>query len=220
MAALQWICTDPVEVPDITSYILSLLDQDIRDDRSSDVLAPLPDQASLPLSTFEKLPSEILSQINSFLQAPSALRLRRCSKTLTSRIVIDQTFWRDKVISGNLIDYLWDLDSKQCRQYDLYYSHGNRPLCNWKKLAQRLMRIETVESVLFLAGLAVNNIYILRHNDLDKFMSNAPLGLKNRCRIIKIIRDIEKLDRIEAEDPTLVEDGELIKPHKISLSSG
>ena len=49
----------------------------------------------------------------------------------------------------------------------------------------------------------------------EVMMSRAPMGLKNRCRIVQMIYDIEKLDEIEAKDPT-VEDGELVEPHKLA----
>ena len=48
-------------------------------------------------------------------------------------------------------------------------------------------------------------------------MSHAPMGFKNRCRIVKMVYDIEQLDEIEAKDPTVVKDGELVHPHKLKL---
>jgi hypothetical protein len=224
---MQWICADPVGVPHITSWILSFLDQDIRYNQSVRLSAnrvPLPDRAGPQLSTFEKLPSEILSHINLSLQAPSTLRLRRCSKTLASRIVLDQTFWRENLTSGNLIDYLWDLDTERCRQYNLARSAENGPFCNWRKLAQRLMSMGIVEFSIDLHNFVFHNRSdrpsTSQFAEADSLMSKAPLGLKSRCRIVKIIRDIERLDKIETEDPAVVEDGELVNPHKLSPTSG
>lgn len=37
-------------------------------------------------------------------------------------------------------------------------------------------------------------------------LNDAPIGLQNRCRIVQIVKDIEKLDKIEAEEPVV--DGE------------
>ena len=54
--------------------------------------------------------------------------------------------------------------------------------------------------------------------DEDCLLIAAPMGLKNRCRIRKIIRGIERLDWNEAEDPTIVEDSELMGPHRLTLS--
>ena len=43
--------------------------------------------------------------------------------------------------------------------------------------------------------------------------ADAPLGLQNRCRIVRMIRDVEIMDRIEAEEPLVVvdEDGNVEK---------
>ena len=49
-------------------------------------------------------------------------------------------------------------------------------------------------------------------------MANMPMGLVNRYRIAMIVRDIETLDKIEAKDPTVVEDRELARPHRMSLA--
>lgn len=221
---MQWICADPVETPDITSWILSSLEQDIRDndvDWLSVNPIPLPDRAGPQLSTFEKLPSEILSYINMFLQAPSTLRLRRCSRTLASRIVLDQTFWREQLTLGNLIDYLWDLDPVRCRQYDLARSTENRPFYDWRKLAQRLMSMKVVERTMNLHffKFPYPALNALSTSEVDDCLRNTPIGFRNRCRIVKIIRDIERLDKIEAEDPTVVKNGELVSPHKLRLVS-
>ncbi len=35
---------------------------------------------------------------------------------------------------------------------------------------------------------------------------DAPIGLQNRCRIVRIVKDIEKMDKIEAKEPVV--DGE------------
>lgn len=35
---------------------------------------------------------------------------------------------------------------------------------------------------------------------------DALIGLQNRCRIVRIVKDIEKMDKIEAEEPVV--DGE------------
>lgn len=224
---MQWFCADPVGIPNITSWVLSLLDQDIRNDQSirlSEDPAPLPDRAGSQLTTFEKLPSEILSHINSTLQAPSTLRLRRCSRTLASRIVLDQTFWREKLTSGNLIDYLWDLDSESCRQYDLTRSAENGPFYDWKKLAQRLMPMNVVDTFMNLTMFeypypSLNMFITPQSKERDHTLHDAPLSFSNRCRIVKIIRNIERLDMIEAEDRTVVRDGELVRPHKLSLAT-
>ena len=37
---------------------------------------------------------------------------------------------------------------------------------------------------------------------------DAPMGLQNRCRLVRIVRDVEKMDRIEASEAVVEEDGE------------
>ena len=44
----------------------------------------------------------------------SILRLYPCSKILARRILLDQRFWRDQLISGGLSSFLWCVDAKQC----------------------------------------------------------------------------------------------------------
>ena len=42
--------------------------------------------------------------------------------------------------------------------------------------------------------------------------ADAPLGLQNRCRILGMIKDVQVMDRIEAEEPDVVdEDGDVEK---------
>ena len=47
--------------------------------------------------------------------------------------------------------------------------------------------------------------------------SDAPMGLQNRCRLVRIIRDIERIDLIEASEPVIEEDGESVKKRRYSL---
>lgn len=175
----------------------------------------MPDHAIAKFSTFEDLPTEILSHVTSFLPASPLLRLRRCSKTLASRIIINQTFWRDKLISGHLIPYLWDLKPQQCRQYDL----ANTQL-DWKKLAQRLTFVKPVENSQHLDWESTDSKdwYEWGFGRAEVVMAYMPMGLINRYRIAMIVRDLETLDKIEAQDPTVVEEGELARPHRMSLA--
>lgn len=47
---------------------------------------------------------------------------------------------------------------------------------------------------------------------------DAPIGLQNRCRIVRIVRDIERLDEIEAEEPVVLEeDGSAVKQRHMRL---
>lgn len=176
----------------------------------------------------ETLPNEILSIIISHLQTASVLRLRRCSQTLAHHIVVNQTFWRDQLVYGHLVDFLWDLDAKQCRLKDASLQGSQISQWDWKGLAQMLLSAEIVEDAV---GSSLQEDGI--HEEEEDFLltpfdkaslemgelkwADAPIGLKNRCRLIKIVRDIEKLDRMEAQHSTVIEKG-LIR-HNLSLFS-
>jgi len=175
------------------------------------------------ISSIERLPTEIVSQIVSNLQTTPALRLHQCSKTLAGHIPLNQAFWREQLITGDLVEYLWDLDMKECRLKDLSYPDKTGALWDWKSLAKTLVSAHILAGT--LAGLFEGGLDELssRHTSLsltasDVTMPDAPIGLKNRCRIVRIIRDIERLDAIEAKDPTVVEYGQLAVPHRLSLN--
>lgn len=168
---------------------------------SEPVLRLSPDQA---LQAIESLPTEIISSITSFLPIPAVLSLRRSSRTLASKVLIGQPFWRDRLISGDLIDYLWDLDVQNCYQRD---EEGS---WDWRTLAQKLAQPKILKSAL---GKSLANGEIdettTRYEQMslqETALNDAPIGLQNRCRIVQIVKDIEKLDKIEAEEPVV--DGE------------
>ena len=77
---IQWICTDLLSIPGLTSYVLSHL-QPLIDGEARETTKPrevdLPRMH--PTTTFEALPTEIINGIVSFLPAIPTLRLRRCS---------------------------------------------------------------------------------------------------------------------------------------------
>ena len=141
-------------------------------------------------STLELLPNEIVKQIVSFLPVTATLTVRCCSKSLASKVSIDQMFWRDGLIAGDLVSWLWDLEVKECHAKD------RSGKWDWKQLAQTLRQAKVFESALkeSVAGHEVNgperNI-INNVHDTDVSMRDAPLGLKNRCRLARLVKDIE-----------------------------
>ena len=46
---------------------------------------------------------------------------------------------------------------------------------------------------------------------------DAPMGLQNRCRLVRIVRDIEKMDRIEESEAVVEEDGETVVRRRYDL---
>ena len=194
---IQWLCADPLSIPGLTSYVLShlqpFISRDPCDTTKPRMVGLSPSQTA---TTLEALPTEIINDIVSFLPTIPALRLRRCSRSLYAKMCLDQKFWLDHLVSGDLVDYLWDLDMEE-----IYHKHrmGN---WNWKQLAQLLFDAELIESAL------AKSI----HGELDEFTTSfekaslhkirfrdAPIGLQNRCRIIKIVKDIEKIEKTEAK---------------------
>ena len=46
---------------------------------------------------------------------------------------------------------------------------------------------------------------------------DAPMGLQNRCRVVRIVRDVEKMDRIEGRETVVEEDGERVVRRRYDL---
>ena len=140
--------------------------------------------------TLESLPNEIVKQIVSFLPVTATLTVRCCSKILASKVSLDQTFWRNGLIAGDLVSWLWDLDVNECHVKDRSGSW------DWKQLAQVLHQAKVFESALkeSVAGAGadgpqrtcIGNVHVT-----DVSMRDAPLGLKNRCRLVRLVKDIE-----------------------------
>ena len=141
-------------------------------------------------SNLESLPNEIIKQIVSFLPVTATLNLRCCSKSIASKVSLDQMFWRDELIVGDLVPWLWDLDVKECHAKDRSGSW------DWKQLAQTLRQAKIFESALkeSVAGGEANRherTIIDNVHDTDVCMRDAPLGLQNRCRLARLVKDIE-----------------------------
>ena len=141
-------------------------------------------------STLESLPNEIIKHIVAFLPVTATLTLRCCSKSLASKLSLDQMFWRDGLIAGDLVPWLWDLDVKECHAKDRSGNWG------WKQLAQTLRQAKIFESALkeSVASDDANGperMIIDDVDDTDVSMKDAPLGLQNRCRLARLVKDIE-----------------------------
>ena len=96
---LQWLCASPIEIPNLTSYILKFLTRDFQSGHTHPIdkaPAPPPEEPISHLSSVESLPSELLSHIATFLPAPAIFRIRRCSKPLLFRIPSPKPFGATK----------------------------------------------------------------------------------------------------------------------------
>lgn len=174
------------------------------------------DRSSSSLAALETLSTEIIDLIALHAGASASLRLRRCSKTVYSKISLTQSFWRDHLVSGSLIDYLWELDRAACIQKD---AQGH---WDWKALVQKLRKPYILENAL-ASSLESQEIDDNEKTTFEQRVrqggefSDAPMGLQNRCRLVRIIRDIERMDLIEASEPVIEEDGESVRKRRYGL---
>ena len=195
---IQWICADTLSIPGLTSYVLShlqpLISGESCDANKPRVVSLLPTHTA---TTFEALPSEVINHIVSFLPAIPALRLRRCSSTLHAKISLDQKFWLDHLVSGDLVDYLWDLDAEE-----IYQKH-KQGCWDWKQLAQVFSHAEIIESALAKSLRGEVDMWTTAFEKANMHKTefrDAPIGLQNRCRMVRIVMDIERIDEAEAND--------------------
>ena len=158
-----------------------------------------------PLSPLESLPFDIVTIISSFLSAPTILHLHLTSQTLSSKIPFTQSFYRHHLISGSLIPYIWDLDPSTCCGKDTLGTW------DWKRLAVDLgSPTKILEAALgkSLKG-RENDEFTTAFEDRsrgEREFRDAPIGLQNRCRLVKIVRDVERMDEIEEGESVV--DGE------------
>ena len=119
----------------------------------------------------ERLPMEIIQRICAYLPLPSTLALRLANRNLRQRIAIDQAFYRRQLLSGHLFA-LTDLDLGLIQQRWEELKDKD-----WRQLVRDLTRYEN-----YYAG--------ERGSGAPGKLHDAPIGLKNRMRIIKIVRGI------------------------------
>lgn len=166
---------DPVNVPNMTEYILSKLrpvspeeDQQLETSSNASNITSL---CSSKVSGMERLPVKCCKKICAYLPPPSLSSLRLSCRTLTSRIPLDQEFYRKQLLSGHLFA-LQDLDLGLVRE-----RWNEIKDKDWRRLVRTLARYEN-----FYAGEEGSGIV--------GELYDAPIGLKSRMRIIKIIQGI------------------------------
>jgi hypothetical protein len=165
-----------VDITDLTPYIHGLLTKSNasapgHSTEHQNMLAAGADSGQVGAG-LEHLPVELIQHISSFLSVHSVFALRLTSKGLAACLHLDSKFWFQHLASGSLVPYLWDLDAEVC--------HGKylEAAWDWKLLAKLLSRTDDVMKA------------------SDK-MADAPIGLRNRCRIWKIVDgalDIQAFD--------------------------
>lgn len=121
--------------------------------------------------SLESLPIEILLKICACLPLTSTFSLRLSCRNVASRIMMDQAFYRKQLLSGHLFALTdLDLDLVKARWDEIKDK-------DWRRLVRDLTRYEN-----FYAG--------ERGSGAPGKLHDAPIGLKNRMRIIKIIQGI------------------------------
>jgi hypothetical protein len=187
---LQWLCTDPLQIPPLTTFALSLLSP-ISPQRSQSYLikdwgipgggySSTKEEPATPQKSktyLQKLPVEIVRQIASSLSISSIFALRLSCRKLASMILPDAQFWYERLTQYSLIPYVWDLDIAACAAKNTQpQSVGVNDLkerktakWDWKQLAQQLSSIDEYIKMEEIKSVAI------------------PMGFRNRCRIWKII---------------------------------
>ncbi|KAI9833530.1 MAG: hypothetical protein M1826_007144 [Phylliscum demangeonii] len=164
----RWLCADPVYVPDLTNFILSHL-QPVRAKDDDDVTAAMNNLTPRSLSPPECLPTDLLDHTASYLSFADTLALARISKRLHQRL-LTQKWWREALIAGDAVGYLWDLDPVHCRTKDTDTDAAAKPW-DWRALARQLAARDCFD-------------------DAHAGFKHTPRGLRNRQRIWKILLDV------------------------------
>lgn len=164
-----------MKVTNITSCVLDLL---------QGTVAPQEDQPSFSqgpqsLGAIERLPTELLDHISTYLSANAALSLHLTSKTLATKVPLDNNFWRESIMSGSALPVLWDLDVRELgrRRQDLLENpRGADVTWDWRAVGQLL----------------ATKRFPLKSS--DPRIVDLPNGLWNRRRIWTIIEQAYRHD--------------------------
>ena len=121
--------------------------------------------------SLENLPAEVVHHICTYLPFRSALSLRLTCRNLVPHITMNQAVYRKQLLAGHLFAFT-DLDLGLVEQrWDEIKDK------DWRRLVRMLTRYE--------------NFYAGEHGSgASGKLHDAPIGLKNRMRIIKIVQGI------------------------------
>lgn len=193
---------DPIKVPDLTAFILSLLRP------TSEVRQTTPTATKVELSSstqtasesesLDTLAPELLQLIASHLPITTILPLRRTCHYINTAIPTDQSFWRSQLLNLAFLPWLWDLDVAAL-------SHHAAPpgqAWDWERICCQLKkpvfdRVEAAKA--FRKGPKrmygermeePKGLTLAERRELSEGMRDAPAGLWNRRRIWKICQDV------------------------------
>ncbi|KAK6332976.1 hypothetical protein TWF718_010803 [Orbilia javanica] len=149
----EWFAADPINITDPTPTIISWL-QPLPQPAQS---APTQHNALAPqtgnLSPIEALPATVHDGIRDSLDIQSAESLRRCSSTMHNALKLTPRFWRTKLLRGEAVPWLWDLDIRQVEVFDVAH--------DWSGLIRELKRPDLYNDNRLPIGLR-NRIRIFR----------------------------------------------------------
>ena len=196
----DFLCADPIEIPNLTDYLLSNL-KTMPVQPQLESIGGSQQNSQSSKAALDSLPIEILDQITSNLACSTILRLHRTNRALSARISLGPSFWRAQLVSRNLIPFLWDLDAAKCREKE-----RNAPTdtaWDWRLLTRTLKTEPFVEVALrrSLSGPLADHFGRSHVGFWRAFCKDAesrltgspPLGLVNRVRIVKIIEEAMSL---------------------------
>ena len=174
---LQWLCADPLNVPNMSAYIVSQMPKTRNSTDISSTLITDRFEAtqSLPSTNnrtcLSDIPTEILSAICTDLPFLSVIALRRTSRIIRARVnsILTQHFWRSRVQAGEVLPWLFpgEFDDEG----------ASAPLdCDWeeglKALNAMARSVSTRKS---------------RYEEVA-LPGARPIGLENRWRIWKVLQ--------------------------------
>ncbi|KAF3314701.1 hypothetical protein TWF173_004514 [Orbilia oligospora] len=123
----EWLSADPVFILDSTGWTATILS----------LLRPLFEQPAAPEfgitgeknytfghSKFEDLPVTVYDGIRDNLDIHSVQSLRMCSSKVRKSIVLTPRFWRDRLLNGEAVPWLWDIDARQVKNFSLANDWG------------------------------------------------------------------------------------------------
>jgi hypothetical protein len=120
----------------------------------------------------ERLPTELLDEVCSYLPARTVIRLHRLSSLLALKVPLDNAFWRDGLRGGSLHPHIWDLDTKRIemlrQESNITFSATG---WDWRSVAKLL---------------AMKQFPVTGR---DSRLDDMPHGFWNRCRIWSIIEE-------------------------------
>ena len=123
---------------------------------------------------FAQLPTEIIQEVTSYLDAASVFALRQTCAQFADCISLDQKFWYSQLMRGDLLGFFFVFEVtdaiKEVYRKTLKFPELP-PMWDWKKLVRKLAKYSSFQD----------------GGDL----CDAPIGFRNRRRIWRILELIE-----------------------------